>query len=257
MSGERLELRHVSMSYGRNCILSRVSLPIVGGQHLALLGPSGSGKSTVLRLLAGLEAPDDGEVLRDGKMLSRPGQVVIPPHRRGLALVFQDLALWPSLSARDNVRLAITRLLILASFIGGCAGSTAGGIKVIRCLLVFKQGMREITRLVHPSAEIPVKLGNAAVPVRIVDSVWGFFSIYIVVFGFLMLAMLSTGMDQVTAFSAVAASLNNLGPGLGDVASGFMTVTDAAKWLAVVGMLMGRLEIFTLLVLFTPTFWRR
>ncbi len=152
---------------------------------------------------------------------------------------------------------ALPVLLILASFIGGCAGSTAGGIKVIRCLLVFKQGMREITRLVHPSAEIPVKLGNAAVPVRIVDSVWGFFSIYIVVFGFLMLAMLSTGMDQVTAFSAVAASLNNLGPGLGDVASGFMTVTDAAKWLAVVGMLMGRLEIFTLLVLFTPTFWRR
>jgi trk system potassium uptake protein TrkH len=152
---------------------------------------------------------------------------------------------------------ALPVLLILASFIGGCAGSTAGGIKVVRCLLVFKQGVREITRLVHPSAEIPVKLGSGAVPVRVVDSVWGFFSIYIVVFGFLMLAMLSTGMDQVTAFSAVAATLNNLGPGLGDVASGFMTVGDSAKWLAVIGMLLGRLEIFTLLVLITPTFWRR
>lgn len=159
-----------------------------------------------------------------------------------------DYTAWPG---------ALPVLLILASFVGGCAGSTAGGIKVIRCLLVFKQGMREITRLVHPSAEIPVKLGQGAVPTRVVDAVWGFFSIYIVVFGFLMLAMLSTGMDQVTAFSAVAATLNNLGPGLGDVSSGFMTVSDSAKWLAVAGMLMGRLEIFTLLVLITPTFWRR
>ena len=159
-----------------------------------------------------------------------------------------NYATWPG---------ALPVLLILASFIGGCAGSTAGGIKVIRCLLVFKQGVREITRLVHPSAEIPVKLGQGAVPVRVVDAVWGFFSVYIVVFGFLMLAMMSTGMDQVTAFSAVAATLNNLGPGLGDVATGFMSVSDSAKWLAVAGMLMGRLEIFTLLVLITPTFWRR
>ena len=159
-----------------------------------------------------------------------------------------NYAAWPG---------ALPVLLIFASFIGGCAGSTAGGIKVVRCLLVFKQGVREITRLVHPSAEIPVKLGQGAVPFRVVDAVWGFFSIYIVVFGILMLAMMSTGLDQVTAFSAVAATLNNLGPGLGDVSSGFMTVNDMAKWMAVVGMLMGRLEIFTLLVLITPTFWRR
>ncbi len=72
----------------------------------------------------------------------------------------------------------------------------------------------------------------------------------------MLLAMMSTGMDQVTAFSAVAATLNNLGPGLGDVSSGFHNVTDAAKWIAVAGMLLGRLEIFTLLVLITPTFWR-
>lgn len=152
---------------------------------------------------------------------------------------------------------AIPVLLIFSSFIGGSAGSTAGGIKTVRWLLIYKQGIREITRLVHPNAEIPVKLGNTAVPFRVVDAVWGFFSVYIVVFGVMMLLMMSTGLDQVTAFSAVAATLNNLGPGLGEVAAGFMSLNDYAKWVAIGGMLLGRLEIFTLLVLFTPTFWRR
>jgi len=158
-----------------------------------------------------------------------------------------NYAAWPG---------ALPVLLIFASFIGGSAGSTAGGIKVIRWLLIYKQGVREIVRLVHPNAEIPVKLGNTAVPFRVVDAVWGFFSIYVVVFAAMLLLMMSTGIDQVTAFSAVAATLNNLGPGLGDVAAGFMTLNDPAKWIAIFGMLLGRLEIFTLLVLITPTFWR-
>ncbi len=147
-------------------------------------------------------------------------------------------------------------LLIMASCVGGSAGSTAGGIKVIRWLLIYKQGVREIARLVHPSAEIPVKLGNTAVQFRVVDAVWGFFSIYVVVFSVMLLLLMATGLDQVTAFSAVTATLNNLGPGLGDVSSGFMTLSDTAKWISVAGMLLGRLEIFTLLVLITPTFWR-
>ena len=147
-------------------------------------------------------------------------------------------------------------LLIFASFIGGSAGSTAGGIKVIRWLLIYRQGAREVARLVHPSAEITVKLGNKVVPYRVVDAVWGFFSVYVVVFSIMLLAMMATGLDQVTAFSAVAATLNNLGPGLGDVSSGFMSLSDTAKWISIVGMLLGRLEIFTLLVLITPTFWR-
>lgn len=158
-----------------------------------------------------------------------------------------NYAAWPG---------ALPVLLIFASFVGGCAGSTAGGIKVIRWLLIAKQGAREIVRLVHPSAEIPVKLGSSAVPFRVVDAVWGFFSVYIVVFGIMLLAMMTTGLDQVTAFSAVAATLNNLGPGLGEVAAGFMTLSDTAKWISITGMLLGRLEIFTLLVLITPTFWR-
>lgn len=159
-----------------------------------------------------------------------------------------NYALWPA---------ALPVLLIFASFIGGSAGSTAGGIKVIRWLLIYKQGVREIVRLVHPSAAIPIKLGNKAVHYRVVDAVWGFFSVYMVVFSVMLVAMMATGLDQVTAFSAVAATLNNLGPGLGEVASGFMSLSDTAKWIAIAGMLLGRLEIFTLLVLITPTFWRR
>jgi len=159
----------------------------------------------------------------------------------------ENFALWPA---------ALPVLLVFASFIGGCAGSTAGGIKVIRWLLIYKQGAREVKRLVHPNAEIPVKLGNSAIQPRVVDAVWGFFSVYIIVFGVMLLVMMSTGLDQVTAFSAVAATLNNLGPGLGDVTSGLMSLSDTAKWVSVAGMLLGRLEIFTLLVLVTPTFWR-
>ena len=158
-----------------------------------------------------------------------------------------EYASWPA---------AVPVLLIFASFIGGCAGSTAGGIKVVRWLLIYKQGVREIVRLVHPSAEIPIKLGNKAVPSRVVEAVWGFFSIYVVVFSVMLITMMATGLDQVTAFSAVAATLNNLGPGLGEVSSGFMSLSNTAKWISIVGMLLGRLEIFTLLVLVTPTFWR-
>jgi trk system potassium uptake protein TrkH len=158
-----------------------------------------------------------------------------------------NFSLWPG---------ALPVLLIFASFVGGCAGSTAGGMKVVRWTLIYRQGAREFQRLVHPSAEIPVRLGKKAVNPRIVDSVWGFFAVYVVVFIVLILVMLATGMDQVTAFSAVAASLNNLGPGLGEVASGFGDVSAVAKWASVCAMLLGRLEIFTLLVLVTPTFWR-
>ncbi len=158
-----------------------------------------------------------------------------------------DFAAWPG---------ALPVLLLFASFVGGCVGSTAGGMKVMRWSLIYKQSAREFQRLVHPSAEIPVKLGTRAVNPRIVDSVWGFFAAYIIVFMVIMLALLSTGMDQSSAFAAVAATINNLGPGLGDVASGFGEVNVIAKWCGVIAMFLGRLEIFTLLVLITPTFWR-
>ena len=147
-------------------------------------------------------------------------------------------------------------LLFMMAFIGGCTGSTGGGMKVIRVLLIYKQGVREIRRLIHPNAMMPIKLGRRAVPDRILDAVWGFFAVYIVTFMVMMLALMATGLDQVTAFSAVGSCLNNLGPGLGDVAAHYGNISDTAKWLLALTMLLGRLEIFTLLVLLSPTFWR-
>jgi len=157
-------------------------------------------------------------------------------------------SLWPG---------SLPVMLLLFSFVGGCAGSTGGGMKVIRWLLLYKQGAREVRRLIHPNAEIPVKLGNSAVPTRVIEAVWGFFSIYIIVFAIMMLLLMATGLDQDTAFSAIATTMNNLGPGLAKVSENFITIPDTAKWISVFAMLLGRLEIFTLLVLFTPSFWDR
>ena len=148
-------------------------------------------------------------------------------------------------------------ILLLATFISGSAGSTSGGMKVIRWLLIWKQGLREVQRLIHPSAEIPVRIGSKPVDWRIIDSVWGFFAAYIMLFGVLMVAMMLTGADQVTAFSAIAACMTNYGVGLGEVAANFTSISDLGKWLCVVAMLLGRLEIFPLLVIATPSFWRR
>ena len=146
-------------------------------------------------------------------------------------------------------------VLIFLSFIGGSAGSTAGGMKVVRWLLIAKQGSREVLRLIHPSAELPVKLGGKPVRWQVVDAVWGFFAVYVTCFAVLMVLLLSTGENQVTAFSAIATCMNNLGPGLGEVANNFRSLTDTGKWICVTAMLLGRLEIFPILVLLSPAFW--
>ncbi len=148
-------------------------------------------------------------------------------------------------------------LLLFASFVGGCAGSTGGGIKVIRFLLLIKQGLREIARLIHPSAQLPVRMGSKTINNRVVDAVWGFFSLYVASFIAMYLALAATGIDLVTAFSAVAACINNLGPGLARVGASYTDLHDPAKWILCCAMLLGRLEIFTLLVLLSPAFWRR
>jgi trk system potassium uptake protein TrkH len=148
-------------------------------------------------------------------------------------------------------------LLLFASFIGGCAGSTGGGMKVIRFVLLIKQGRREIMRLVHPNAQIPVKVGKKPMPDRVIQAVWGFFAAWVFSFIIIMLIVMATGLDQVTAFSAVAACMNNLGPGLGGVGANYADVNDTAKWALGFAMLLGRLEIFTLLILFSRSFWRR
>lgn len=159
-----------------------------------------------------------------------------------------NYAVWPAF---------LPVFLLLFSFIGGSAGSTAGGMKVIRIILLAKQGGREIKRLLHPNALIPIKLNGKVLPDRVISAVWGFFSLYIVSFISIMLILMMLGLDQVTAFSSVAATINNLGPGLGEVATNYQNVSDPVKWVLTFTMLLGRLEIFTLLVLFTAAFWRK
>ncbi len=160
-----------------------------------------------------------------------------------------NFSLWPSVAPI---------ILLFAAFAGGCAGSTAGGIKIIRVLLIYLQGAREIRRLIHPNGVFPVKLGRQKVPDRVIEAVWGFFSVYVIVFLTMVTAvMLFSDLDFITAFSAVGACLNNLGPGLGGVAENYAALDAHVKWGLIFAMLLGRLEIFTLLVLLTPAFWRR
>ncbi|AKH68133.1 potassium uptake protein, TrkH family [Spongiibacter sp. IMCC21906] len=160
----------------------------------------------------------------------------------------EDFSIWPSF---------LPMALIMLSFVGGCSGSTGGGIKVIRVMLVAKQGLREMRQLLHPNAVIPLKVGRHRVEAKVVSAVWSFVAIYIISFMLITLAMMAFGLDAITAFSATAASINNLGPGLGDVAQSYRSVSDTGKWILCYAMLLGRLEIFTLLVLFLPSFWRR
>ncbi|AMA65071.1 Trk system potassium uptake protein TrkH [Candidatus Arsenophonus lipoptenae] len=155
-----------------------------------------------------------------------------------------------------NWPLFLPILLLFAAFIGGCSGSTGGGLKVIRVVLLFLQGSRELKRLVHPNAVYTIKLGSRALPERIIESVWGFFSAYALVFIISLLLLIATGVDEFSAFSSIAATLNNLGPGLGSVTENFTNMNIIGKWILIVTMLFGRLEVFTLLVIFTPTFWR-
>jgi trk system potassium uptake protein len=148
-------------------------------------------------------------------------------------------------------------LLMVCGFMVGCAGSTAGGVKVVRLLLFTRQALREMRRLIHPSAELPIKLEGRVVPDEIVYAIGGFFSVYIGMTIVLTFVMMTTGLDGVTAFSAVAACINNMGPGLNQLAASMASVTPFGKSVLIFTMLLGRLEIFTILIVFTPGFWRR
>ncbi len=148
-------------------------------------------------------------------------------------------------------------LMICFSFFGACAGSTGGGIKIGRMLILAKESLREINRLIHPNAVISIKLRNKTVPDRVAEAVWAFLGVYLAAYYSIVLLLMATGLDYTTAWSATAASLNNLGPGLGEVSAHYGNINDFAKLILCGGMLLGRLEIFTLLVLFSPAFWRR
>lgn len=150
-------------------------------------------------------------------------------------------------------------VLLLCMFIGGCAGSTAGGIKCMRVMLLFKHSYRELFRLVHPRAVLPLKFGAKLVKEEVVASIWGFFVLFIALFVLSSLALAAMGVDVLTAFSAVVACIGNVGPGLGEVGpvNNYSGIPALGKWVLSFCMLLGRLEIYTVLVLFMPEFWRK
>ncbi|SHJ43488.1 trk system potassium uptake protein TrkH [Malonomonas rubra DSM 5091] len=150
-------------------------------------------------------------------------------------------------------------ILVMLMFVGGCAGSTGGGMKVARILLLFKHAQVQVFRLIHPRAVRLVKLGNRPVDKEVLQSILGFFALFIGIFVFASLLMASCGMDLVSGGAAVIACLANIGPGLGSVGpvDNFAHIPAFGKSVLIICMLMGRLELFTVMVLFFPSFWRK
>ncbi|KJS13341.1 MAG: potassium transporter [Peptococcaceae bacterium BRH_c8a] len=160
-----------------------------------------------------------------------------------------DYIQWPFLSQA---------VIFLLMFIGGCAGSTSGGMKNVRYLILFKTASRQIARLIHPKAVIPVRLGRNVIPEELVGSVQTFFFLYFAILLGCTLVIASMGFDLLSALTAVAASLGNIGPGFGAVGpmSNFAAIPDLGKILLALCMLVGRLEIYTVLVVLSVRFWR-
>jgi len=164
--------------------------------------------------------------------------------------VTHDFSQWPVLSQI---------ILIILMFIGGSAGSTSGGIKCVRLLLMIKHSYAEIYRLVHPHAVLRVKLGKNIVSPEIMSSIWGFFALYLILTIGAILLMSWLGLDMVTAVSSVAATIGNVGPGLGMVhpMTNYSEIPAVGKWILSFCMLLGRLEIYTIIVLLIPEFWKK
>ena len=146
---------------------------------------------------------------------------------------------------------------LVGAFIGACSGSVGGGIKSWRILIMLKHAYKQIFKIIHPDSVNTIKLGKKVVDSNVSEAVWGFFSIYIISFMVLFLLVLATGLDFISAFSAVGACLNNLGPGLGEISSNYANIPSTTKLLLSFAMILGRLEIFTFLVVLMPAFWRR
>jgi trk system potassium uptake protein TrkH len=164
--------------------------------------------------------------------------------------VSQDYQRWP---------IFVPILMLFLSCVVCSTGSTGGGIKMFRTLLLWRQAGRELKLLVHPNAVAPVRIGGKPIPDRVADSVLAFIFLYFMVVVALTFALLATGLDFETSFTAIVASINNAGPGLGTVgpSGNYKGLTDLQTWVCTVAMLLGRLEIFSVLVLFTPAFWRK
>jgi trk system potassium uptake protein TrkH len=162
----------------------------------------------------------------------------------------EDYSRWPMFAAL---------LMVLLGCFATCAGSTGGGIKMVRMLLLLKQSYLELVRIVHPNVVNPVVMGGQVVSPRVMQNVIAFMMLYGASLVALTMVLLFSGLDVVTAFTAVIACVNNIGPGLGEVgpALNFQGLNDFQTWVCTFGMLLGRLELLSLLVLFTPQFWRR
>jgi len=161
-----------------------------------------------------------------------------------------DFEQWPEFSKY---------FLLVLMFVGGCAGSTGGSIKVVRIFLLVKQGYRELYRLIHPRAVVHVKFNNSKVSSEVMDSILGFFFLYIFLTVIATMVMALLGLDMVSAISSVAATIGNIGPGLGSVGptDNFASIPDTGKWVLSFCMIMGRLELYTLLILFLPEYWKK
>ena len=177
-----------------------------------------------------------------------------------IATVFQGISVITTtgytLNNYNGFSLNILFFMFAFATIGCCAGSAGGGMKAIRFLLLIKQGHRECKRVVHPHGVFNVRLSGNTVPDRILEAVWGFCSIYLVSFFIIMSLLLLTGADHLTAWSATIATINNLGPALGDAAINYADMGTAKKLILSFAMLIGRLEVFTFVVLLLPIAWR-
>lgn len=151
-----------------------------------------------------------------------------------------------------------TMLLVMTMFIGACAGSTGGGMKVVRIMLLFRQGIREIRRLVHPHGVIHVKMARQRISSSVTEALWGFAVLFMVCYVIIAMLLAFTGVDMVTSFTAAAACITNTGPGFGQVgpADNYASLPEMAKSVLIFGMILGRLEIYTFFVLLVPEFWR-
>ena len=161
-----------------------------------------------------------------------------------------DYEMWPSLSQN---------ILLFCMFLGASAGSTGGGMKCLRIMLLLKHSYKQLFALIHPRAVTQVKLGGRPVSDEVLHSIWGYFMLYLGLFILCSFLLAATGVDVVTSFAAVAASIGNIGPGLGLVGptDNYAHIPVLGKWLLILSMLLGRLEIYTVLILFVPEFWRK
>jgi trk system potassium uptake protein TrkH len=150
-------------------------------------------------------------------------------------------------------------VLVLLMFVGGCAGSTGGGMKNVRLLLLTRHGLNELRKMIHPQAVFPIRFNHRAVPPEILTNILSFALLLLIVTIVATFIMTLLGLDLLTAFGSVAATINNIGPGIGEVGptDHFGHLPGLGKWVLVFCMLLGRLELFTVLVLLTPDFWRR